>query len=180
MLTHKTRIIYGLLIIILLFIGLANTESLTYTGRAINNPGKTPLVAATFQLGDNILKEDVLNKITEGGITLKPINEEAKNEYLLLEWNKKINRLLIVMKKTGSKDASFRIWAPEERKIAEGKLTNEYELYEFDLTEQDMSFENYAFYNYGPAEIKIKKVIGFEVPESKASRLMGILTEGFI
>ena len=183
MFNHKLRIAFIVFVVALVFVGLANIESLTYTGKSVHNPGKHPLVAAVFELETNELQKDVLYDLLDkedANILLKSISGEEKH-YLLLRWNKKIDELDVYMRKVGSEgEAYFEIWGPEDRKIASGNLSNEYELYGFDLSGEEMSFEDYAIFNYGPSDIKIDKVFGAETPEPKTSRIIGILTEGFI
>ena len=183
MFNHKVRVVMVVFVVALVFVGLANVESLVYTGKAIHNPGKPPLVAAVFELKSDELQKDVLYDLLDkedANILLKPITGEEKN-YLLLRWNKKINELDVYMRRVGmGEEAYFEIWGPNDRKIASGNLSNNYELYEFDLSGEGMSFEDYAIFNYGPSDIKIDKVFGTETPEPKTSRIIGILTEGFI
>ncbi|MCD4760193.1 hypothetical protein K8R33_04885 [archaeon] len=185
MFNHKIRVVLGLFILTLVFIGLTNLESFVYTGNVVSDFGKPPLAAAIFKLETDEVKTDVLYDLLDGGdanILLEPIDKnKEENSYLFLKWNKKISKLSIYMRKVGNyEEAYFEIWGPDNTKIASGQLDNEYHLYEFDLSKEYMSFEDYALFNFGPAEIKVDRVFGEELPESKSSRLIGILTEGFV
>ena len=183
MLNHRLRVFITLFVLGAVFVGLASIGSFTYTGKVAHNPAKPPLVAAIFNMETKEVQQDVLYDLLEkedANIVLKPIvGEDEENSYLFLRWSKDISKLSIYMRKVGEEDSKFEIWGPEDRKIACGELSNDYEWYEFDL-EEEMKFEDYALFNYGPSEIKIDKILGDEPPESKSSRLMGIFTRGFM
>ncbi len=185
MFNHQIRLILVLSVLGLIFIGLASVNSFVYTGNAVQNPSKPPLVAALFKLQTDEVEQDVLYDLLDkedANIVLEPIDKECPEEssYLFLRWNKRINTLSIYMRKIGFEDSNFEILGPDNKKIASGKLESDFKWYTFDLSDEDLDYEYYAIFNYGPAEIKIDKILGDEMPESKSSRLMGILTEGFV
>lgn len=183
MVNKKSRILIIATVLIVVFIGLGNLDSFEYNGRIVYESEKPPLVAAIFQLDNDRLEQDVLYDLLENedaNIVLNPIQENMSNSYLYLKWNKQVNKISIFMRKIGNENASFEIWAPKNRMIASGELSNDFKLYEFELTEEDMIFEDYALFNYGPAKIKIDKILGDELPESKSEKLIGILAESFV
>jgi len=183
MFSNKARLIFALIVLGIMFFGLASIQSLVYSGNVVYDRGVPPLVATTFNLKTGEVGKDVLYDLLDkedSNIILKPIVEGTNEDYLFLRWNRKISSLSIYMRQVGDGDSNFELWGPEKKKIASGKLTNEYEWYEFDLTKEDLSFEDYALFDYGSTDIKIDKILANEMPEAKINRLIGVLTEGFV
>ncbi len=179
MLSNHSRIILGIFILSLIFIGLTTLEFISYTGKAIYEQDP-PLISALFNLKANQFEKE-LTQLTEKDsktLRLNPIKSETEGDYLRLTWARRVNKISIYMRST-NKPSKFEIWGPDQTKIASGKITNEFRWYTFELND-DMVFDEYALFNYGPSEIEIDQVKATELPESKINKLIGILTEGFI
>lgn len=181
MFTNKYRIILIVILILLLFIGISTLDTLNpYSGKTTKiTPGKSPLVSALVDKETTKSTQDV-SELTlnndEKTIELIP----NKNEYLLLKWGKPLKKISFYMAKLDDEEAQFEIYSTDKTKIASGKLTDNYKWYEFDVSSNDLSKENYIFVNNGPSRIIINQITGNEKPESVSSRLINILTEGFI
>ncbi|MBC8495913.1 hypothetical protein H8D36_07190, partial [archaeon] len=134
------------------------------TGRAISGEFKieelkeahSPVIGVLLRTEDNKMTNDVLDSLTEkeGDFLLldrTTIPAGIGDEYLYVEWNRKLILLSLYMKKEGE-STSFEIWAPGNTKIASGELTDEYKWYHFRVSSVKMSSDSYALFNYGGGE----------------------------
>ncbi len=159
------------------------------TGRAISGEfeieelkeASVPVLGVLLRTEDNKMKDGVLDSLIEKGdgvlLLDKTTVPAGKNdEYLYVEWNRKLVLLSLYMKKEGS-SASFEIWAPGNTKIAGGELTDEYKWYHFRVSSVKMSSDSYALFNYGGGDgtIVIDKVLGVSTPSSGFEKLTGMV-----
>lgn len=178
---------------LVMFFGVVETvkdfklESIT--GRAISGEfeieelkeAHSPIIGVLLRTEDNKMTNDVLNFLIEKEddallLDKTTIPAGKDDEYLYVEWNRKLVLLSLYMKKEGGR-VSFEIWAPGNTKIAGGELTDEYKWYHFKVSSVSMSSDSYALFNYGGEEGKIiiDKVLGVGTPSSGFEKLTGMV-----
>ena len=184
----RTAIILTVIIVITLGLGIGQIveeyQIDSHTGRAILDPEfnieqidqkVNPSAAALLETNEHELIEDASEriKIKDGASAIiEPtmIPGRDGDHYLYLDFKQKVVVISLYMKKQGNGEATFEIWG-QNKKVAEGALSNEFKWYNFDVSYKDMSADKYALYNYGggDAEIIIDQVYGVPKPRSGLS-----------
>ncbi len=165
-----SRALGGLIILVLLFLGLAGVN---YTGNVVGSFEKHPLVAVEFNYEDDSFSKDVHRELVSGDYSLNTVDE---GKYLVLRWNKEIIELNLIV----NGNSKFEIWSEDDILVASGEIDHKnFREYTFELS-GDLSHGDYALFNYGPEKIVIDSISGVEVSESKLNKFLELIAEGFI
>jgi len=140
-----------------------------------------PLTSVLLGMEDQKLKKEVRDLINERdnlSLVLEKVSFPAEKgeDYLLIEWENKLNLLSIYMKKDlEDNEGSFEVWGPNNLKIASGELTGEYRWYHFEVSSTKMSSANYAIFNSGKEKISIDRILGIESGKNGLAKLTGMM-----